>query len=44
MRFFAERSLEEIATATGRPVPTIKTQLRRGLLRLRDRVDPRTLE
>ena len=44
LRFFAERSLEEIATATGRPLPTIKTQLRRGLLRRRDRVDPRTLE
>ena len=44
LRFFAERSLEEIATATGRPLSTIKTQLRRGLLRLRDRVDPRTLE
>lgn len=43
MRFFAERSLEEIATATGRPVPTIKTQLRRGLLRLRDRVDPENM-
>jgi RNA polymerase sigma-70 factor (ECF subfamily) len=39
MRFFAERSLEEIATATGRPVPTIKTQLRRGLMRLRERLD-----
>jgi RNA polymerase sigma-70 factor, ECF subfamily len=44
LRFFAERSLEEIATATGRPLSTIKTQLRRGLLRLRDRVDPRNLE
>jgi len=44
LRFFAERSLDEIAAATGRPLSTIKTQLRRGLLRLRDRVDPRTLE
>ena len=44
LRFFAERSLDEIALATGRPLSTIKTQLRRGLLRLRDRVDPRTLE
>ena len=43
LRFFAERSLEEISIATGRPLSTIKTQLRRGLLRLRDRVDPRTL-
>jgi RNA polymerase sigma-70 factor (ECF subfamily) len=40
LRFFAEQSLEEIARVTGRPLPTIKTQLRRGLLRLRDRVDP----
>ena len=39
MRFFAERSLDEIAAATGRPLSTIKTQLRRGLLRLRDRLD-----
>jgi RNA polymerase sigma-70 factor (ECF subfamily) len=44
LRFFAERSLDEIAIATGRPLSTIKTQLRRGLLRLRDRIDPRTLE
>jgi RNA polymerase sigma-70 factor, ECF subfamily len=43
LRFFAERSLEEISMATGRPLSTIKTQLRRGLLRLRDKVDPRTL-
>ena len=43
MRFFAERSLEEISMATGRPLSTIKTQLRRGLLRLRDKVDPRAL-
>ena len=44
LRFFAEQSLDEIARATGRPLSTIKTQLRRGLLRLRDRVDPRALE
>jgi RNA polymerase sigma-70 factor (ECF subfamily) len=36
MRFFGDFSLEEIAMATGRPVPTVKTHLRRGLLRLRD--------
>jgi len=35
LRFFAERSLEEIATATGRPLGTVKTHLHRGLLRLR---------
>lgn len=44
LRFFAERSLDEISVATGRPLATIKTQLRRGLLRLRDRIDPRNLE
>jgi RNA polymerase sigma-70 factor (ECF subfamily) len=36
LRFFAERSLGEIATLTGRPLGTVKTHLRRGLLRLRD--------
>jgi RNA polymerase sigma-70 factor (ECF subfamily) len=36
MRFFADLSLDEIALATGRPLPTVKTHLRRGLLRLRD--------
>lgn len=40
LRFFGERSLEEIATITGRPLNTVKTHLRRGLLKLRDRVDP----
>jgi RNA polymerase sigma-70 factor (ECF subfamily) len=44
LRFFGERSLEEIATTTGRPLSTIKTQLRRGLLRLRDRLDRGALE
>ena len=43
LRFFGERSLDEIALATGRPLSTVKTHLRRGLLRLRDRVDPRSL-
>jgi RNA polymerase sigma-70 factor (ECF subfamily) len=35
MRFFAERSLNEIAAATGRPLGTVKTHLHRGLARLR---------
>lgn len=39
LRFFAERSLDEIATLTGRPLGTVKTHLRRGLLRLRDGLD-----
>ncbi len=40
LRFFGDRSLEEIATLTGRPLGTVKTHLRRGLLRLRDIVEP----
>jgi RNA polymerase sigma-70 factor (ECF subfamily) len=35
LRFFAERSLLEIADATGRPLGTVKTHLHRGLARLR---------
>jgi RNA polymerase sigma-70 factor, ECF subfamily len=40
LRFFGERSLDEIAILTGRPLGTVKTHLRRGLLRLRDRLEP----
>jgi RNA polymerase sigma-70 factor (ECF subfamily) len=40
LRFFGDRSLEEIAALTGRPLGTVKTHLRRGLLRLRDLVEP----
>lgn len=39
LRFFGERSLEEIAALTNRPLGTVKTHLRRGLLRLRDHLD-----
>jgi RNA polymerase sigma-70 factor, ECF subfamily len=39
LRFFGELSLEEIAAQTGRPLGTVKTHLRRGLLRLRDAVE-----
>ena len=35
LRFFGELCLAEIAAQTGRPIPTVKTQLRRGLVRLR---------
>ena len=38
LRFFAERSLAEIADETGRPLNTVKTHLRRGLAKLRDRL------
>ncbi len=36
LRFFAERSLLEIAEATDRPLGTVKTHLHRGLARLRN--------
>jgi len=39
LRFFAERSLDEIATITGRPLGTVKTHLHRGLIRLRPRLE-----
>jgi len=39
LRFFGDLSLDEIAGQTGRPLATVKTHLRRGLLRLRDAVD-----
>ena len=35
LRFFADLSLAEIAAESGRPLGTVKTHLRRGLLRLR---------
>ena len=39
LRFFGELSLDEIASQTGRPLGTVKTHLRRGLLRLRSTVE-----
>jgi RNA polymerase sigma-70 factor (ECF subfamily) len=39
LRFFAELSLAEIATATGRPLNTVKTHLHRGLQKLRTNFD-----
>jgi RNA polymerase sigma-70 factor (ECF subfamily) len=39
LRFFAERSLSEIAFLTDRPVATVKTHLYRGLARLRQAVE-----
>jgi RNA polymerase sigma-70 factor (ECF subfamily) len=39
LRFFADRSLDEIAAITGRPLGTVKTHLRRGLIRLRAGID-----
>jgi RNA polymerase sigma-70 factor (ECF subfamily) len=39
LRFFGDLSLDEIAHQTGRPVGTVKTHLRRGLIRLRGAVD-----
>ena len=40
LRFFGELTLDEIATATGRPLGTVKTHLRRGLARLREAIEP----
>ena len=39
LRFFADRSLAEIAEATDRPLNTVKTHLHRGLARLRRVLD-----
>jgi RNA polymerase sigma-70 factor (ECF subfamily) len=39
LRYFADLSLDEIASQTGRPLGTVKTHLHRGLLRLRTAVD-----
>ena len=39
LRFFADLSLDEIASQTGRPLGTVKTHLHRGLLRLRGAMD-----
>ena len=39
LRFFGDLSLDEIATQTGRPLGTVKTHLRRGLIRLRGAVE-----
>lgn len=41
LRFFGELSLLEIAAIVDRPLPTVKTQLRRGLLRLRESLGDR---
>ena len=40
LRFFGDLSLEEIARQTERPIGTVKTHLRRGLLRLREGIEP----
>jgi RNA polymerase sigma-70 factor (ECF subfamily) len=40
LRFFGELSLDEIARETERPLATVKTHLRRGLLRLRGSIEP----
>lgn len=44
LRFFGELSLAEMAEATGRPLNTVKTHLRRGLERLRPLVAAQGLE
>ena len=44
LRFFADLSLAEVAEATGRPVNTVKTHLRRGLERLRPVLTPAVVD
>lgn len=44
LRFFGERSLNEIADETGRPLGTVKTHLHRGLQRLRASLGDRGAE
>jgi RNA polymerase sigma-70 factor (ECF subfamily) len=44
LRFFGELSLAEIAEATGRPLNTVKTHLRRGLERLRPLLGSESLD
>jgi RNA polymerase sigma-70 factor (ECF subfamily) len=44
LRFFADLSLAEVADATGRPINTVKTHLRRGLERLRPTLGERGVE
>jgi RNA polymerase sigma factor (sigma-70 family) len=39
MRYFRDMTPTQIARETGRPVPTVKTQLQRGLAKLRERFD-----
>lgn len=38
LRYFGELSLKEVSVATGAPLGTVKAQVHRGLLRLRDMV------
>ncbi len=44
LRFFADLSLAEVADATGRPINTVKTHLRRGLERLRPVLTPAVVD
>ena len=44
LRFFADLSLAEVADATGRPLNTVKTHLRRGLERLRPTIGERGVD
>lgn len=44
LRFFGDLSLAEVADATGRPLNTVKTHLRRGLERLRPTLGDRAMD
>jgi RNA polymerase sigma-70 factor, ECF subfamily len=44
LRFFGDRSLQEIAELTGQPIGTVKSRLHRGLAGLRDQIAPRSAQ
>ncbi len=43
LRFYGDLSLEEIARLTSHPIGTVKSRLSRGMARLRDRLEPRSV-
>lgn len=42
LRFYGDRSLQEIAALTSHPVGTVKSRLHRGIATLRDQLEPRS--
>jgi RNA polymerase sigma-70 factor (ECF subfamily) len=44
LRFYGDRSLQEIAELTGNPVGTVKSRLHRGMVSLRDHLAPRSAQ
>jgi RNA polymerase sigma-70 factor (ECF subfamily) len=43
LRFYADLTLEEISLVTSRPLGTVKSRLARGMTRLRDTLEPRSV-